>query len=93
MKIGFSHQQQRRTWRAGVTAFSENVPEPTATTSFTRIPLCHHVVGGAEQLEIIQMKEHGHTPSLQLPKNRWGEVVINVAHVRDIGTKFTDNLS
>src|SRR5579864_4088252 len=91
MEIGFGHQEQRGTRRPGVTTLGENVPEPSATTALARMSFGYHVVGGAKQLEIVQMIEHRDALRLEFPENRRGQVVIDVAHVRNVGMKISDH--
>src|SRR5689334_4774437 len=66
------------------------MPESPSPASFACTAVRHQVVGRAYQLEVIQVVEHGDALGFQLPQNGWGQVMIDVAHVGDIRTKFRD---
>lgn len=59
MEIGFGHQQQPGTRGSGVTTLGENVSELSATTALARLSFRDQIVGGAKQLEVVQVIEHG----------------------------------
>ena len=92
MRIGFSSQRDA-SGRPRITVRSHRVPERSALAAFTGVPLRNHVVAGAKQLEIVQVVQHGNAFRPQFPQNRGSQVVVDVAHVRDVGTELTDHSS
>ena len=66
--------------------------ELSAATALAGSSFGHHVVSGAEQLEIVQVIKNRYALRFELPKNRRGQVMIDVAHMRDVGTESGDDL-
>src|SRR5689334_7181277 len=70
VQVGFCGKQQRRTTRPGIAAASHGSSKLTTAALLTSLTQRHHVVAGAEQLEVIEMVDNGHALSLQFPEDR-----------------------
>jgi hypothetical protein len=56
--------------RAGIATLRGGVVESALTAEFAGTPMGDKIVGGAHNLEIVQVVEHGDPLALQFPKNR-----------------------
>src|SRR5207244_3676262 len=91
VEVGLCGEHKRAPPPPRVAALANRVPEPATAATFASVPVRDHVVAWAKQLEIVEMVKHRNALRLQFPENGWREVVIDVAHVRHIGTKLPNH--
>jgi hypothetical protein len=84
VKVSLGSQNQRGSRPPLVTARGHHMPEPSARATITVAAMSDQVVARANDLEIVQVIEDGNALRMQFPKDRRGEMVIDVAHVRDV---------
>jgi hypothetical protein len=70
VQVCFGGKHHRARTRAGIATFGSGVVESAVTAKFAGTPIGDKIVGWAQNLEVVQMVEHGDPLALQFPKNR-----------------------
>jgi hypothetical protein len=92
MQVRFRRQNCRSCASSWVASGRDRFPKPPTAALLANRPVRHKIVIRAQQLEVVQVIDHRNPLPLQLPKNRWREMVIDVAYMRHIGTKLTQQV-
>ena len=93
MKIRFCREDARSHSPARVASFTHDVPELPTLAPFAGIARRRNqVVVGANQLEVVHVVKHRYPTRPQFPKNRRGEMVIDVSDVRNVRPELFNHL-
>ncbi len=89
VQVGLGGKNRRAGTRPGVATLCGSVVKSAVTAEFASAAIGDKIVGGAQDLEIVQVVEHGDPLALQFPKNRGRQVVVDAANVRQIGREVS----
>src|SRR5262249_61191421 len=91
VNISLSGKYNRGSRSTRITTLANDVVEAPALTSVAGTPSRNHVVAWTEQFEVVHVVQHRYALCLQFPEDRRREVVVDVAHVRNIRTEIRDH--